>query len=125
MKKPLRDVLIEETRSMQPDLDRIRRSVLDQQFGLGQAPQPGSGIWARMCSLLPRWQWAGLAAAWLVMGFVHLSTPSAPPAENTSSAANFMEQREMLGEVLRSMEKPARSARDETRGSGESKARLV
>jgi hypothetical protein len=69
MKQSARDVLLAADRGAQPDLDRMRTQILDQE--LGRAP---SGM-----------TWRAIAAAWLLIAILRAFTPGRPPVDPGSA----------------------------------------
>jgi len=113
MKTP-RELLFEQHKNAQPDLDQIRRDVLKELAG--EADPPGNRIWGLswllglLRSPAGRFQIAGLGAAWMVILALNLVAghdTSATPANSRAGSDRtvgvaWREYRRQLSEALES-----------------------
>ena len=111
MKTP-REILLARHQAAEPKLDAVRERALaslaqpEREGGSSFALRAGLALWREL--ILPcRRVWGGLAAAWLVIAVLHLSTGRSPELAAARSAApgvyGFMalrEQERILAELL-------------------------
>ena len=89
--KTVRELLLNRHRSVEPKLNALRaRTISELQAGAGDLqiahakPSLRLRIWQEL--ILPaRRLWVGVAAAWCVIAFLHVSAPSAKPLLNAEA----------------------------------------
>ena len=97
MKKTPRDFLLARHIAKVPQLDRLRRAILDDATPITVRQIPHELFFPQRCI------WIGLAATWLVILSLHFSQRSAVPRLNSSAtlyAANWSANQAQLHALL-------------------------
>jgi hypothetical protein len=112
MKTP-REILLERHRAAVPQLDAIRREILDAKF---RRRNLVATLWGEL--ILPsRRVWSGLAAAWLLILVVNFAERDPAPAGKLSAAPAMIslgEQQRLLNEYFADRTPAADADREKT-----------